>query len=110
MKTIFEEFKKDNDFIEIYDDDGMIVIQMSSNSVKKIINEFDSNIKNKINHNSIVDVVEFDESFKLDLSLTVGDNDFKLTGSKLNSNFYRNFELECCTYEDWENIKDLVNK
>ena len=109
MITEFEEFKKENNFIEIYDDDGLITIQMSVDSVKKIIDEFDSDIKNKIDSTASIEVNEFDKIFNLEINLNNEKSDgFSLTASIENGNFYNNFELEYCTVEDWIKIKNLV--
>jgi len=107
-EVIFEEFEKTDNFVTIFDDDGMITIQISEHSLKKIIEEFDSNIKQNIDCDAIIDIIEFGEDFKLELSLETNATGFSLTGSTVGGNFYNDFELEYCSYENWEKIKKLV--
>jgi hypothetical protein len=108
MEIYLEQFKKENGFVEVFDDDGMITIQMSENSLLKIINVFDKFILNGQNHKDVIEVTEFKNTFKLDLSLSFDNDEFNLTGNILNDNFYHDFELECCDIETWDKIKNLI--
>ena len=107
MEIYLEELKNDNGFITVFDDDGMVTIQMSIESVNKIIDVFDEYIMNGEEHKEFIEVTEFCNTFKLDLSLKSNDDGFNLTGSILNSNFYNDFELEYCDIETWDKIKEL---
>jgi hypothetical protein len=107
MEIYLEELKNDNGFITVFDDDGMVTIQMSIESVNKIIDVFDEYIMNGEEHKEFIEVTEFGNTFKLDLSLKSNDDGFNLTGSILNSNFYHDFELEYCDIETWDKIKEL---
>lgn len=107
MEIYLEELKKENGFITVFDDDGMVTIQMSVESVNKIIDVFDRYIMNSEEHKEVIQVTEFGNTFKLYLSLKTDNNSFNLTASILNSNFYHEFELEYCNIETWNKIKEL---
>lgn len=107
MEIYLEEFKKENGFITVFDDDAMVTIQMSVESVNKIINVFDDYIMNGQEHKEVIVVTEFGNTIKLDLSLKNYDESFKLTGSILDNNYYHDFELEYCDIETWNKIKVL---
>jgi len=109
MEIYLEELKKENGFITVLDDDGMVTIQMSEESVKKIIKSFDDCINEEIEHRDVIEITEFDNTFKLDLSLSFDEDGFNLTGSRVDTtNFYHDFELEYCDIETWNKIKKLV--
>jgi len=103
-----ESFQKENGFVTVLDDDGMITIQMTDDSLIKIINTFDNYIDSKTDHKEKVEVSEFGEIFELELSLRNEGGGFHLTGSRVDTeNFYHNFELEYCDIETWYKIKEL---
>jgi hypothetical protein len=108
MEIYLEEIKKENNFVTVLDDDGMITIQMSDISLLKIIDIFDKFITTCKNHRDVVEVTEFGNTFKLDLTLSFEKDGFNLTGCILNSNFYHDFELEYCNKETWDKIKYIV--
>jgi hypothetical protein len=110
MEIYLEEIKKEKNFVSIFDDDGMVTIQMSNPSLLKIIDVFDKFILNGENHKEVIEVTEFKNTFKLDLNLTFKEDGFKLIDCILNSNFYNDFELEYCNMETWNKIKDVVLK
>jgi hypothetical protein len=110
MEIYLEEIKKENEFVTVFDDDGMVTIQMSEVSLSKIIDVFDKFITDGKNHKDLVEVTEFGNTFKLDLSLSFEEDGFNLTGCILNSNFYHDFELEYCDIETWNKIKGVVSK
>jgi len=105
-----EELKNENGFITVFDDDGLVTIQMSIESVTKIIKVFDDYVLNRKEHNEIVKVSEFGNSFDLELSLQNDDEgkEFTLTGTESDS-LYHDFELEYCDIKTWKKIKNLCN-
>jgi hypothetical protein len=109
MEITIEEIKKENDFVTVFDDDGMVTIQMSEESVKKIIDIFNEKIISKENHSAVVEVTEFDNTFELDLILKNNSDYFSITGSIVGSNFYHDFELESCNLKTWNDIVSLTN-
>jgi hypothetical protein len=60
-----------------------------------------------VDHDEIIEVTEFDETFKLDLSLKNEGDGFTLNGSILDNNFYDDFDLEDCDKKTWGKIKKL---
>jgi hypothetical protein len=108
MEIYLEEIKKENGFVTVFDDDGMVTIQMSDVSLLKIIDVFDKFITNGKEHEDVVEVTEFGNTFKLELTLSFEEDGFNLTGRILNSNFYHDFELEYCDKETWNKIKYIV--
>lgn len=109
METInFEELVIDDDFVTALDDDGMITIQLSVDSVNKIINEFDKHITNKNNHVATITISEFGETFNIELKLTFEEDGFNLIGTRDDS-LYRDFELEYCDNISWYKIKNLCS-
>ena len=109
MEIYFEEFKKENDFIIAIDDDGLVSVQMSKESMVKIIDVFDLFITRKIDHKEIIQITEFKRTFELDLSLKFDGDEFTLQGSVVDGNFYHEFDLETCDLKTWNDIKELVN-
>ncbi len=63
MEIYLEEIKKENGFVTVFDDDGMVTIQMSDVSLLKIINVFDKFITNGKDHEDVVEVTEFGNTF-----------------------------------------------
>jgi hypothetical protein len=108
MEIFLEEIKKVNDFITVFDDDGLATIQMSEKSVKTIIDIFDNYINKNENHKEIIKVTEFNETFELSLTLTMEEDVFNLTGT-VNDNNYNDFELEFCDIITWNKIKKLLD-
>jgi len=110
-----EEISNKNGFIVVIDDDGLVTIQMSENSVETIIDIFNQSVLDKVYKHEIVEVKEFGNTFKLDLYLKYDDdqnedNDgFSITGNIVNGNYYHDFELEYCDLETWDKIKKIVN-
>lgn len=107
MKVNFEMFYKKKGMIVAIDDEGIVTIEMSVESVTKIIDAFDKYIMSGVDHDEIIEVTEFDETFKLDLSLKNEEDGFTLNGSILDNNFYHDFELDCCDIKTWGEIKKL---
>lgn len=108
MNIELEEIKNENGFVTVFDDDGLITIQMSEISLLKIIDVFNGSIITGEERRETIKVTEFHNSFELDLSLTFVDDGFNLTGRILNSNFYHDFELEYCDIQTWNKIKKIV--
>ena len=104
----FEEYNKEKGFVTIYDDDGLVTIQLNESSLKTIIHNFDGFIKNKIDITKTLKITEFNKSFKLKLSLKHDTDNFKLSGSYDEStNFYHDFDLEECDINTWKKIKEI---
>jgi hypothetical protein len=99
----FEEMKFKNDFIKIFDDDGLITIQMKIDNVIEIINYFDVFIKKYQNEK---------HDFNLDgdilkLELKFDDSYIMLQGT-IDGSFYHNFDIEECSVKDWNKIVKFV--
>jgi len=108
-EIILEEIKKVDGFITVLDDDGMVTVQMSEDSIGKIINAFDNLISIGAEYEKMIEVTEFGKTFQLSFSLnTIADGVFNLIAT-VNSNHYHHFELECCDMVTWEKIKEIYN-
>ena len=69
MAIYLEELSKRNGFIKIYDDDALVTIQMSEQSIEKIIQAFNLYIRNNDLHNEIIEVTENNNTFNLSFQL-----------------------------------------
>lgn len=107
---MLEEITNNDGFVTVFDEDGLITIQMSEESVSKIIDTFDTNIKNGVDIKADVKVTEFGHTFTLTFNLINDKGFFNLTGVSDTGSLYRNFELEECSKLIWEKIKKIVKK
>ena len=107
---MLEEITNKDGFVTVFDEDGLITIQMSEESVSKIVDKFDTNIKNSVDVKSNVEVTEFGNTFTLTLNLINKEDYFNLTAISDTGNFYHDFELEECSKSIWDEIKKILKK
>lgn len=107
MEIELEEIENKDGFITVFDDDGLISIQMTQESVVKIIDKFNTSIINKEDNKSSVDVMDNNENITLLFNLLndEGGDIFHLTCiHKDSGNFYHEFALEECDLKTWNKI------
>lgn len=105
MKTEFEEMSFEDGFITIFDEDGLITIQMKIETVIEIINYFDLPIKNRQPAKSKFMV----EGEEIELYLSFDENIMTLQGL-IGENFYHDFDIEECKIKAWDKIVKFVKK
>lgn len=101
----FEEMKIENGFVTVFDEDGLITIQMEKKYVEEIMNFFNTYVQRKehkqndfyLDGNILkLNLVNFDDEF--DINGRIYDM-IDITGS-----YCHEFEFENCDIETWDKI------
>lgn len=99
-------------FIEFIDDDGLVTIQVTVDSAKKIIKEFGEEILNQVNKKSVLTLLEFGRNRVLEFTLThdIGDESFQIMVIDTEStNLFHEFEIEACDLGTWNKFLNFVS-
>lgn len=113
----FEEMSIKDGFVTIYDEDGLITIQMEKKYVEEIMNSFNEFVQKELHM-----VFEFDidsnSKYKniLKLVLTNFGDYFGITGRLYGSDirncgyYFHDFEITECDIETWNEIYNFIKK